>query len=264
MNAFYDAVYLSPHLDDAALSCGGQIYQLAAEGKSVLVVTVMAGDPASRPSSQFAQSLHQRWQLESNTVEARRAEDAAACRVLGADWQHWDFLDCIYRIEPETERPLYTSDEGLFGEIDPADFGLIDKLVGKMTLLPAHEQLYVPLTLGHHVDHQLTRQAAERAFPAAERTFSAPSLLYYEDYPYAERTAAEQFAAQEAGSWQAKVIELTENGVAARINAIQCFKSQLSTFFKNGQDLAHQVRIYIETVGGERVWMVVQEKRRIA
>lgn len=26
----YDALYLSPHLDDAALSCGGQLHGLAA------------------------------------------------------------------------------------------------------------------------------------------------------------------------------------------------------------------------------------------
>lgn len=264
MNAFYDAIYLSPHLDDAALSCGGQIYELTAEGKAVLVVTIMAGDPLSRPTSQFAQSLHQRWQLESDVVQARRAEDVAACRVMGADWQHWDFLDCIYRTEPETGRPLYASEEALFGEIAAADWGLAAELAGRMALLPTHERLYVPLTLGCHVDHQLTRQAAERAFSAVETGRLATTLFYYEDYPYAERTAAEQFMAQEAGGWQAKVIELTEKGVAARINAIQCFESQVSTFFKDGQDLADHVRSYIETVGGERVWTTIQEQRWIA
>lgn len=249
MEPFYNAIYLSPHLDDAALSCGGQVYELTTAGQSVLIVTVMAGDPAARPSSQFAQLLHQRWQLDSDVGAARRAEDVAACGVLGADWQHWDFEDCIYRVEPETGRPLYISEQDIFGDVDPAEYGLIDELAARMMLLPARERLYVPLTLGHHVDHQLTRQAAERCFSAA-------SLFYYEDYPYAARQAAEQFAAQEPGWWQAQVIELTENGVAARIKAIQCFESQLSTVFKDGRDLAYQVRNYIEVVGGERVWTV--------
>jgi LmbE family N-acetylglucosaminyl deacetylase len=252
MNDFYDAIYLSPHLDDTALSCGGQIYELTNAGQTVLVVTIMAGDPTSTPPSQYAQSLHQRWQLQSNTVRARRAEDLAACKVLGADWQHWDFLDCIYRLDPMTERPFYTSDEDIFGEIDPAEFSLVAALAEKMAQLPASNQVLAPLTLGHHVDHQLTRQAAEHCFSAA-------SLRYYEDYPYARQFSAEQFIAQETGSWQAKVVELTESSVAARIRAIQCFESQISSFFKNEEDLETQIRFFIEAVGGEKVWSAVQD-----
>jgi hypothetical protein len=106
--------------------------------------------------------------------------------------------------------------------------------------------------LGHHVDHQLTRQAAEHCFSAA-------SLRYYEDYPYARQFSAEQFIAQETGSWQAKVVELTESSVAARIHAIQCFESQISSFFKNEEDLETQIRFFIGAVGGEKLWSAVQD-----
>jgi LmbE family N-acetylglucosaminyl deacetylase len=252
MNDSYDVIYLSPHLDDAALSCGGQIYELTTEGKTVLVVTIMAGDPISIPPSQYAQSLHQRWQLQSDVVRARRAEDVAACNVLGADWQHWDFLDCIYRVNPVTERPFYTADEDIFGEIDPAESDLVTALAGKMAQLPASNQVLAPLTLGHHVDHQLTRQAAECCF-------SAVSLYYYEDYPYARQFSAEQFIAQETGNWQAKVVKLTESGVAARIHAIKCFESQISSFFKDEEDLEEQITFFIKTAGGEKVWATVQD-----
>jgi LmbE family N-acetylglucosaminyl deacetylase len=82
------AVYLSPHLDDAALSCGGQIAQQTAAGLPVLIVTLMAGDPPARPLSPFAQQLHTRWQLHDapTAVAARRAEDTAACRHLAAEY----------------------------------------------------------------------------------------------------------------------------------------------------------------------------------
>ena len=40
-----DHLYLSPHFDDAALSCGGQIATFTAAGQSVLVVTITGGDP---------------------------------------------------------------------------------------------------------------------------------------------------------------------------------------------------------------------------
>ena len=47
----YHAIYLAPHLDDAVLSCGGQIFERTARGENVLVVTVMAGDVVHAPSS---------------------------------------------------------------------------------------------------------------------------------------------------------------------------------------------------------------------
>lgn len=249
----YDAVYLSPHLDDAALSCGGHIYDLTNAGKTVLIITIMAGELAPGSSSQFAESLHQRWQLQRNVVQARRAEDKAACQILGADWQHWEFLDCIYRLEPETGRPLYPSENAIFGEIDPADSTLLQTLAARMALLPAAHHIYVPLTLGHHVDHQLTRQAAEKCFGPA-------SLHYYEDYPYAREFSAEQFTTQEAGSWQTEVKKISEAGIRARIRAIKCYRSQLSTFFKDNQDLEKQIRAFIDSVGGERVWTVNRSK----
>jgi hypothetical protein len=110
----------------------------------------------------------------------------------------------------------------------------------------------VPLTLGNHVDHQLTRRAAEQCFPAALR-------VYYEDYPYAGRHSAEQFIAAQAGSWHSNVIRITKNGAAARIRAIKCYESQLSTFFRDESDLEHQLMTFINATGGERVWKQLQD-----
>ena len=40
-----DHLYLSPHFDDAALSCGGQIATWTAAGQSVLVDRTTGEDP---------------------------------------------------------------------------------------------------------------------------------------------------------------------------------------------------------------------------
>jgi LmbE family N-acetylglucosaminyl deacetylase len=250
MDDFYEAIYLSPHFDDAALSCGGQIYDLTRTGKRVLIVTVMAGDPtgsaSQQPASGYVQSLHDRWQLQEDAVRTRKAEDVAACQVLGADWQHWEFPDCIYRLEAGTNRPFYTSDPEIFGEIDPAESSLVIEIAEKISQLPACNQIYVPLTLGHHVDHQLTRLAAEHCFPT--------TLHYYEDYPYARQIAAVEFLAQSADDWHPILVQLSEAAIAARIKAIGRFASQVSTFFQDEADLDRQVRAYINSVGGERLW----------
>ncbi|MCP5190661.1 MAG: PIG-L family deacetylase, partial [Pseudomonadales bacterium] len=55
----YDSIYLSPHLDDVPLSCGGQVYQETSAGRRVLVVTLVAGRPTLDRLSHSAQYLHQ-------------------------------------------------------------------------------------------------------------------------------------------------------------------------------------------------------------
>ncbi len=37
-------IFLSPHPDDAVLSCGGWIYQLAQDGERPIVITLFGGD----------------------------------------------------------------------------------------------------------------------------------------------------------------------------------------------------------------------------
>jgi LmbE family N-acetylglucosaminyl deacetylase len=244
MKPFYNTIYLSPHLDDVALSCGGQIFVDTAVGQSSLIVTIMAGDPPGTEHSAYVASLHARWELSADATAARRQEDVAACRILGADQWHWDVPDCIYRHHPLTSEPFYVSDADIFGQVDPAERELVDHLAARLADLPVCERLVVPLTVGHHVDHQLVRQAAERLG-------SAHRLYYYEDFPYARDEAAVQALAADL---QAEIIPLPETAVAARIEAVAAFRSQLSTFFNGRDDLAAQMTAYVQKVGGERLW----------
>ncbi len=47
----YRHIVLSPHLDDAALSCGGFIARMTAAGERVLVVNVCSGIPSAQRGS---------------------------------------------------------------------------------------------------------------------------------------------------------------------------------------------------------------------
>ena len=94
----YSYVYLSPHLDDVALSCGGRVWLQAQAGARVAVVTVFAGAPEPGDGlSPFAQSLHERWEQPSGAVRMRQEEDREALSVLGAAALHWPYTDCVYR-----------------------------------------------------------------------------------------------------------------------------------------------------------------------
>jgi LmbE family N-acetylglucosaminyl deacetylase len=248
-----DILYLSPHLDDAALSCGGQIVQHTAAGRQALIVTVMAGDPPHDDTNDYVRSLHTRWALESDAAARRRAEDVAACAVLGAGALHLSVPDCIYRTDPATGRPMYLSDADIFGEIHPGDGALLQKIAAELRhVAAAHPTAaaVAPLTVGHHVDHQLVRQAAEQVW--GER------LIYYEDYPYAAKP--DQVAAVVAAApitLAPVTVALREAALQRKTDAIAEFRSQLSTFFTDRADLDAQVRAYAAAVGGERGWRIV-------
>jgi len=252
----YHSIYLSPHLDDAALSCGGQIAQLTAEEQQVLIVTLMAGDPPDETLSEFAVELHQRWEVAQHAVSARRDEDVAACQVLGVDYQHWPVPDCIYRRQPGRRQPgsgdlLYENWGQITGEIHPAEQGLVEKLAGQLAGLPTARRVIVPLAAGNHVDHQLVRQAAEICFAAAD-------LVYYEDYPYVrDSSMLTAVISATDNRWRPEVISLTDSAVQAKIEAIVAYRSQLSTFFNGRADLETEIHAFTQATGGERLWRLV-------
>jgi LmbE family N-acetylglucosaminyl deacetylase len=248
----YTHVYLSPHLDDAVLSCGGRIWQQVQAGARVRVVTVFAGVPASgTPLSPFAQELHARWEHPTDAVANRREEDRSALGRLGAETIHWPYADCIYRQAPDGHFP-YASVAALWGEIHPAEERLVTELATQVTALPLSEDstVYAPLGVRHHVDHQITRRAAEAAGLA---------LTYYEDYPYAEDPHRVRLALAEQPA-RAELILLSEGALEAKTSAIARYRSQISTFWADATDMAAAIRAFAERTGNgllaERYWQL--------
>ncbi len=254
----YQRVYLAPHLDDAVLSCGGQIYQERQQGLTVLVVTVMARNPPSGvEQSAFVSQLHARWELEgdANPVVVRRAEDAAALSCLDAEFWHWSWPDCIYRRHPETGAFLYASEEALFGPVHPAENALVSAVSDRLGHLPLASSalVYVPMAVGGHVDHRLVRRAAERCGALIGRR------VYYEDYPYAETPVAVLRVLANGDGWRAQRTPLDEQALRAKAAAVACYRSQLGTFFADEDEMVARLRHFAASVsegetGAERYW----------
>jgi LmbE family N-acetylglucosaminyl deacetylase len=243
-------IFLSPHLDDAVLSCGGMMYQLSRAGQLVQAITIFAGDAPPGPLSPFARGLHDRWQADPAT---RRAEDVEALALLGAEAIHWPFADAIYRRDPLTGAAPYDSEESIFGEIAPADAALIDAIAARLQALEPSARLIAPLAAGHHVDHQIVRTAAE----SLER-----ELLYYEDYPYVENPDKLE-AVLQPGGWTPEIIRLRDEAIRAKAAATLAYRSQISAFFKSVDDVGQRIRAYALRVGGgaepvERLWQADQ------
>lgn len=247
LRATYDVLFLSPHLDDAAMSCGGHIRRLTQDEYSVLIVSVMAGKPPAGELSPFARSLHERWRLAVEDLSARQMEDIRACEILGADWMHLPIPDCIYRQDPADGGYLYDSEESLFGSLDPHELDLIEEVSKQMSHLPTSASVFAPLAAGNHVDHQLTRLAAESCY-------GKYALSYFEEFPYAKDPESVRAALTETDLWRFEIIALNQTHIRSRISAIACYASQLSTFFNDHDDLEHQVHTADDKYGGERVW----------
>ena len=84
---------VSPHLDDAVLSCG----HLIARAEEALSITAFAGTPDRYPTPLTAWDSACGFQSGDDIVEKRRVEDARALEILGASARGLDFLDLQYR-----------------------------------------------------------------------------------------------------------------------------------------------------------------------
>jgi LmbE family N-acetylglucosaminyl deacetylase len=236
-------LYLSPHLDDAVFSCGGLMAMQDARGEPISVLTVFAGDPPDYRISPLAAELHARWGKAGPPIAMRRTEDRLACARLGASVVHLEYADAIYRAD-EAGRPLYTTEQGLFGPPDSNESQLIEQLEGSLREIGSQQAtIYCPLGYAGHVDHRITRLAAER--------LGLP-LYYYADFPYAARgrTVPPELG-EPSGDW--RMIPVGEEAIEAWVNAIFEYQTQLSTFWDDEDSLYQEVRDFHDAFGGIRI-----------
>ena len=245
-------IYLSPHLDDAIFSCGGWIWEQIQKGQEVEIWTICAGDPLPGSLSELARSLHQSWNLDINAVKIRREEDSKACQIIGAVPRHLNFQDCIYRLSPQGE-PFYQTESAIFGGLDPQEADLIDRVSAALEeQLPQGVDLIVPLGIGNHVDHELTRKAASRL---------GRSLSYYADFPYARDLEGQEILRimTDSHEWQGEHQQVTEEGLHQWWQGARAYASQITTFWEDEEVLLNEIKQFSDFLGGMTIWKAIEE-----
>lgn len=236
-------IYISPHFDDAVLSCGGLIWEQTHTGIPVEIWTICAGDPPPGPISPFTQAMHDSWKTGTpqETVALRRIEDQNACRRVGALAVHFPVPDCIYR-RSGTGSLLYP--EGIFGGLNPRDSAVVDEIANLVSSkLNQYDVLVCPLTLGRHVDHLVVRSALEKL---------GRPLWYYADIPYYFRDPAQLDEA--SSGLAAKNFYISAEGLQAWQESIAAHKSQISMLFEDDADMRTKIRDYCQKFEGLHLW----------
>jgi len=232
-------IYLSPHLDDAVLSCGGLIFEQSRQGLQTEIWTIFAGDAPDGPLSPLALRCHADWGIPDvhELVAIRRDEDQAAAGIVGAEIAHFSLPDCIYR-RAAAGNPLYPDE--VFVPFHPFDLGLDADIAAVLAteLLP-DDILVAPLAIGQHVDHRLARMAAERLHRP---------LRYYADIPYVLRRP--ELLAPATQAMAAELYPVSEEGLQAWISGSAAYQTQMVMVLETETKLRNALRADWETRHG--------------
>lgn len=258
-------LFLSPHLDDAALSCGGIVHRLARSGERVVIITAMAGEPLDDlPESPVINAVKARYGSAA-LVHDRRLEDAQAAQALGAQVYHLPLTECAFRTTvcgAGDLIALYPDHDSPFAGVRAGDDAPLTLFEIKPPFADV-SAIYAPLGVDNHVDHGLTRDwALVLTGPGM------PPLSFYEEYPYARNKAALKRAhdyyrqALPALSMTEEVVPLSEDDLAAKLRALRCYRSHLQVLWNDDAELEAALRDHMNMIGAgtpaERCWRVVR------
>ena len=248
------SLYVSPHLDDVALSCGGALHALARRAKGPLVATVFAAPLDLESTLPQAERFHRIMGIgRSSDPFLRHREDERAMEHLGASAVRLSFPDCIYRTDVAGQ-PVAVEDSDVFARPDD-ERALARKIAAELAELCSSRKLsglVVPLALGGHRDHVLSRWAGEEA-----STLGGCALSFYEDVPYCLR----EEPLETTTALSPLLVPLEEDDLEARLDAIGAYESQKEVVWNEDVSLTEGIVAYTRRLGrgvgtglAERQW----------
>ncbi|WP_250007241.1 PIG-L family deacetylase [Actinoplanes sp. M2I2] len=232
-------MFVSPHLDDAVLSCGAFL-EAVASACPVVVVTVFTA--AAEPPHTYAARgfLEGCGAGDARTLfETRRQEDLDVLAQLRVRAVHLDFPDALFRrrrlrgglparagrLLPELAHryPTYRYDiaRGRLARGDRPMVAEVGAAVAAVAGATGARLVFCPVGVGRHVDHLIARQAGAQF---GERA------VYFSDFPYDQSSSVDQRFLSRNGllPWR------WEEGIGAKARLIEGYGSQVGGLFPGG------------------------------
>ena len=224
------ALFLSPHLDDAAFSCAGSLLTLKNAGWDICHCTVFT---ASLPNPQgFALRCQTDKGIapEVDYMALRRREDTDFAQIMGvSDVRHWPFAEAPHR--------GYESPAALFAGIRDGDevWKPISESLSDLISALDPLRVFAPQGLGNHADHL-------QVIAAVRDALADDLVCWYRDTPYAIREPN----AQPSSLLPLDLIEqpalLSEEVIAQKIAGACAYKSQIGFQFGGPEEVACKLR----------------------
>jgi LmbE family N-acetylglucosaminyl deacetylase len=201
-----------------------------------------------------------------DAVARRRVEDERYAYFAEASIVFLDLPDAVFR--------GYEGDAELLGaprEDDVSPFEILRREIVRLE----PQNVYFPLGVGNHVDHQLCREAGLGLLAESRRWVMpgpewAGNVVFYEDFPYGWWNGFESPDDLPAGALDALPADIlltpryadTTDQVERKVRGIDFYESQLDRLFGGERPMANAVRQYgvrIASRGGingaaERYW----------
>lgn len=232
-------IFVSPHYDDAVGACGARIHDLVMQGKDIMVTTVFGGVNEG-VLSEYAQKLHRKWGITSNSQRER--EDEEACKVLHCKRMAMPFLDAIYR-KGLDGRFLYGTSDSLFQEIQAEDDQLAKELLEVFLEQYAEgDVFYFPMACGNHVDHRIVSLVGSKLADKGYR------VIFYKEFFYKPQ--------KDIMANDSTVYEVSETALSQKLEAIMKYRSQLPVLYRKqlGESLKNDlIREYSDPATGKCV-----------
>lgn len=170
---------LSPHLDDAVLSCGDHVLAWTKQGHKVFIITVFT-DFGSNPISIGASDYLNKSGFD-NTQDFKKeriSEDMKAMKKLNVQYKYLNFTDGVFR--KYAKKQIYSYTNLFHGKISRKDRLVENEIGNELSKFRNFDKIVIPLGVGKHVDHLLVRRVAEK-------TFLGKKIMYYVDQPYGQK-----------------------------------------------------------------------------
>jgi LmbE family N-acetylglucosaminyl deacetylase len=240
-------IFLSAHFDDVVLSAGGLVWELSQRGDPLEIWTICAGDPpADKPLTEYGKLLHGFWNIGEDVPLKRSKEDAACCRKLGAsNYRRYTVPDNIYRYHQVSGEAVIKENEDQFKPLEADEAELIPPVTDFLRKnLPEECELVVPLAIGSHRDHVLTRKAAEGL---------GGKPWHYADYPYLI------YGEHVLGDWlpanpETFSLDISPAGLKVWQDGFACQQSQIPLLYVDEDDMRDSIEKYFNTGYGFTLW----------
>lgn len=246
-------LFLSPHLDDAILSCGAYIYKLVQKNYKVIIATVFSGSIESKYLSPAARRFNRACKLGDDAMHVRRLEDENVSRFIKAQCIHLNLHECLYRRNKYGQH-IYLRDYDIFNTDINIEKDTINKVI--LTLsnrfkLTDFERIYIPLGIGRHVDHLILRQAVETL--CTQILGNIKKINYYEDIPYVCDNRDVRWRTELTKGLEYYSYNISKKQYNIYLDAIFLYKSQMHVLWNNKAQMIRQLTKHYRNGRGKKL-----------